>query len=595
MSGAEDEKTPKEPKITVLPVSFEQSCFDKNWILQLNKQEQFENFICLICKQVANYPIEIDCPQHKSINESPIVGENCLKQFLKVICPLQFQQGGESITCGFKGKIKELNDHLSNVCPLNMSDCWYKPFGCEHSCHKHKLSDHLSLECKFHFDLKEIKQLKLQIQLNEKKNETNATLINENIVSKKEIEQPQQDNEIKKIQRELHKLRADIESMKKETNSNGFIKSLQEKNDTFSFDLFCSSSKLFRTFSGHTSVVWSVDYSIFDDGQYLCSGSHDGTVCVWDVETTKQIRSFKGHTSHVYCAKFAPYYQHYHGINNRRPVICSSSHDKTIRFWDFETCKEFQILNGHTEWVAGIAFSPFNNGKYLCSGSHDKTIRLWDVEASKSLHVFNGHTNCVWHVEFSPLQNNNNSNNENNNAGVIGGNGYFICSGSYDNTIRLWDVETTKELTVFKGHEGCVRSVKYLQYEINTICSGSHDKSIRLWDIRSNKEIYVFKGHTHCVYAIECSPFVRSNNNNTIINSNIICSASHDNTIRFWDIRTNKQLHVIKGNENEEGGISSITFSPLKNKVKASKNTDGRVCSINLCYGSYKGPICIWG
>ncbi|ETO07462.1 hypothetical protein RFI_29931, partial [Reticulomyxa filosa] len=250
MSVVEDEKTPKETEPGV-PVPLEQSCFNKNWILQLNQPEQFENFICLMCKQVANYPIEIDCPQHDDIDESPIIGENCLKQFLKtnpnscpirhhnnciysrsvaiqrhidtlkIMCPLQFQQNSqlsnqrqqrnEELMCNFKGKIKELNNHLNNVCPLKKLDCWYKPFGCKHSCYKHKLNDHLSSEFKFHFDLivtfietlqQEIKQLKLQIQSKEKKDESNAMLMNENISLKKEIAQFQQNDEIKKIERE---------------------------------------------------------------------------------------------------------------------------------------------------------------------------------------------------------------------------------------------------------------------------------------------------------------------------------------------------------------------------------------------------------
>ncbi|ETO00844.1 WD-40 repeat-containing protein, partial [Reticulomyxa filosa] len=63
------------------------------------------------------------------------------------------------------------------------------------------------------------------------------------------------------------------------------------------FDSFCSSSKLLKTFTGHTDIVWSIDYSTFDDGQFICSGSSDKTVRVWDVDNNKQIQSFNEHSS----------------------------------------------------------------------------------------------------------------------------------------------------------------------------------------------------------------------------------------------------------------------------------------------------------
>ncbi|ETO15677.1 WD repeat-containing protein, partial [Reticulomyxa filosa] len=164
------------------------------------------------------------------------------------------------------------------------------------------------------------------------------------------------------------------------------------------------------------------------------SGSKDNTVRVWDVDNNKQIQSFDGHSSSVHCVKFSSY--HYH--NHRQNVICSSS-DKAIRFWDFKHNKRLQIFNGHTGAIYGIEFSQFNGGRYLCSGSYDKTIRLWDVETSKSLHVFNGHKRAICNNK------NDNNNNKMNNIGVIGGNGYTICSGSWDKTIRIWDIETTKQ------------------------------------------------------------------------------------------------------------------------------------------------------
>ncbi|ETO11790.1 WD repeat-containing protein [Reticulomyxa filosa] len=176
----------------------------------------------------------------------------------------------------------------------------------------------------------------------------------------------------------------------------------------------------------------------------------------------------------------------------------------------------------------------------------------------------------VWCVDISPLQINDN---KMNNIGVIGGNGYTICSGSYDKTIQIWDIETTKQLNVFKGHQNCVRSVKYGSNElINTILSGSNDKSVRLWDIRSGQQIQVFNGHTIKI----------------ILVIHVICSGSWDNTIRFWDIRSNKnELYMIKG-EEEDNGITSLKFIVLKKKENIKND-------LNLCYGSNNGPIRIWG
>ncbi|ETO12435.1 G-protein beta WD-40 repeats containing protein [Reticulomyxa filosa] len=381
------------------------------------------------------------------------------------------------------------------------------------------------------------------------------------------------DEEKKFKKRWRKKKKEEEEEEKKKENDNNDTLSKSENNEE-NCDIFPSSSKLLKTFNGHTDIVLSIDCSILDDGQFICSGSIDKAL-VWNMDTTQKIQSFRGHSGSVNCVKFSPYHYQYH----HRNAICSSSEDKTIRIWDREYGREFQIFNGHTGHVSDIEFSKFYCGRYLCSGSGDKTIRLWDVETSKSLHVFNGHIHWILCVDFSPVQSNNNNDYRSNGIGVIGGNGYTICSGSIDNTIRIWDIETTKQLNVFEGHEHWIRSVKYGPNELgviggaNTILSGSNDKSVRLWDIRSGQQIQMFNGHTSIVCAVEHLPLLVNSSQHAI------CSGSKDNTIQFWDIRSNKRLYLIKGDEKEDNGITCLKFLSLKDD------------DTNLCYGTYNGPI----
>ncbi|ETO27447.1 hypothetical protein RFI_09689 [Reticulomyxa filosa] len=623
MSKVEDEKRKKEQGLVetgVTPVSFSQQCFDRNWVSQLNKQEQISHLICLICKQVANNPVEINCHQHEDIDEALIAGENCLKQFLKdnnnscpvqphdgcqyykakamqklinelnVICRMQFKKDLETTgrneegqsdvdivtICDFKGKIKDMNEHLNTSCALKVHNCWFKKIGCKYSCLDRDLKQHLVENIEQHFELvantfkklkhiikqqqvylffDEIKQLKSEIQLNERRQIEDISKMNNNILTLKQ-ELDNQLNEIEQLKKEIQFKNDQINQIninnnnedKKESDHNHQL--LQSKS-TSNFDLFRSSSKLLNTFTGHTNIVWSIDYSTLDGGQFIFSGSEDNTVCVWDVNSNKQIQLFDGHLSEVYCVKFSQYHRH----NHRQNVICSSSNDKTIRFWDFKHNKQLQIFNGHTDSVCGIEFSSFNNGRYLCSGSYDTTIRLWDVETSKSLHVFKGHEDWVWCVDISPLQSNNNSDN--------------------------------------KRHEDIVRSIKYGSNELrNTILSGSRDKSVRLWDIRSGEQTQVFNGHTNQIWAVEYSSFLIRHSDG-FVGSNVICSGSHDNTIRFWDIRSNKkELYMIKGDQKEDNGIICLKFISFKKK---EKHNEQKLNDINLCYGSRNGLIRVWG
>ncbi|ETO30178.1 hypothetical protein RFI_06942 [Reticulomyxa filosa] len=251
----------------VTPVSFNQQCFDRNWVSQLNNREQIGHFICLICKQVANNPVEISCTQHDGMDEILIAGENCLKQFLNnnnntcpvqhhdgckyhkvkamqrlinemnVICQMQFNQdlktterneegqtdGKMTVICDFKGKIKDMNEHLNHSCALKLSNCWFKQFGCEYTCLNIDLKQHLIENIKQHFDLvinkfklmqqiikqqqDEITQLKSEKELNDKKQNEDALILQQltKEIFNKDIQSSDENNEDRLVEKPAKK------------------------------------------------------------------------------------------------------------------------------------------------------------------------------------------------------------------------------------------------------------------------------------------------------------------------------------------------------------------------------------------------------
>ena len=101
--------------------------------------------------------------------------------------------------------------------------------------------------------------------------------------------------------------------------------------------------------------------------------------------------------------------------------------------------------------VTSVAFSP--DGNTVVSGSFDITIKLWDVSTGVALQTWTGHTYYVTSVAFSP-------------------DGNTVVSGSSDNTIKLWNVSSGVVLQTWTGHTSNVNSVAFSP-DGNTVVSGS--------------------------------------------------------------------------------------------------------------------------
>ncbi|MBS0498260.1 MAG: AAA family ATPase, partial [Proteobacteria bacterium] len=159
-------------------------------------------------------------------------------------------------------------------------------------------------------------------------------------------------------------------------------------------------------------------------------------------------------------------------------------------------------LRGHESLVNNAQFAP--DGKTIVTASQDNTARLWDAASGKELAVLRGHESLVNNAQFAP-------------------DGKTIVTASADKTARLWDAASGKELAVLRGHENSIRNAQFSP-DGQSIVTASYDKTARLWDAVSGKELAVLRGHESLVNNAQFAP-----------DGKTIVTASADKTARLWD------------------------------------------------------------
>jgi WD40 repeat protein len=186
---------------------------------------------------------------------------------------------------------------------------------------------------------------------------------------------------------------------------------------------------------------------------------------------------------------------------------------------------EVFVQLGHFGDVTSVAFSP--DGKYALSGSEDQTLKLWDISSGKEIRNFTGHSRSVYSVAFSP-------------------DGKYALSGSWDGTLKLWNISSGKEIRSFTEDSDFVNSVAFSP-DGKYALSGSGDNT-KLWEISSGKEIRRFTGHSDSVQSVAFSP-----------DGKYALSGSGDNTLKLWEISSGKEIRRLTGHFDS---VHSVAFSP---------------------------------
>ncbi|OPX87528.1 MAG: translocation protein TolB [Pelotomaculum sp. PtaB.Bin104] len=193
-------------------------------------------------------------------------------------------------------------------------------------------------------------------------------------------------------------------------------------------------------------------------------------------------------------------------------------------------------LEGNGLFVNSVTFSP--DGQLLASGSNDDKVILWEVESGKPVHtlLYGEH---VCSVAFSP-------------------DGRLLASCGFDSKVKIWEVESGKLVRTLKENGDIVMCVAFSP-DGQLLAVANYYKTIKLWEVESGWHVRTLKGHGGSVTFVTFSPDGR-----------LLASSSFDKTIKLWEVESGKPVHTLEGHGDI---VMCVEFSP-DGRLLASGSSD---------------------
>jgi guanine nucleotide-binding protein subunit beta-2-like 1 protein len=257
-----------------------------------------------------------------------------------------------------------------------------------------------------------------------------------------------------------------------------------------------------RRLKGHSHFVQ--DVAISSDGQFALSGSWDGTLRLWDLNSGQTTRRFIGHTKDVLSVAFS--------ADNRQ--IVSGSRDKAINLWNTLGQLKFVLTDdGHKEWVSCVRFSPNTQIPLIVSAGWDKVVKVWNLQTCKLRTNLIGHTGYVNTVTVSP-------------------DGSLCASGGKDGVAMLWDLNEGRHLSSLDAgdiiHALVFSPVRYW------LCAATAS-AIKIWDLESKvivDELKLNIQQSKKAIPIQCISLAWSQPD-----GQTLYAGYTDNSIRVWQVQ----------------------------------------------------------
>lgn len=209
-----------------------------------------------------------------------------------------------------------------------------------------------------------------------------------------------------------------------------------------------------------------------------------------------------------------------------------------------------RTLKGHANGVMCLQFAErLATVKYpvLITGSYDHTVRVWNMAEGKELRCIQGHTRAIRALQFDEVK---------------------LITGSMDSTLRIWNWRTGECLKELRGHSA---GVVALAFDDDVIVSGSVDTTVRVWNLRS-QDSFVLRGHLDWVNSVllwddptraEAGHGPNADPLN-IPAGKMLFSASDDGIVRLWDLANRVCVRSFTGHAGQIQSLKLIMVDQSK-------------------------------
>jgi WD40 repeat protein/energy-coupling factor transporter ATP-binding protein EcfA2 len=250
---------------------------------------------------------------------------------------------------------------------------------------------------------------------------------------------------------------------------------------------------------------WSC--AISPDGQHLALGFSDGSLQMFSLHDSVVSSVWKKdeiHTNGIQRISFFPDGSH----------LITASFDNTAKLIQAETGDVMQTFKGHDDIIHAVSVSP--NGRLIATASYDGRIGLFQ-RGQDTGNFVKAHDGKVYALDFDCT-------------------GNYLVSSGIDGKTKRWQLQNN-QLTYLREIAACNERIMWTAFSPDgrRIVSVGRDQLIHVFDVQTSKEIATFVGHENSILRAAFTP-----------DGGQVVSVSADATIRVWDIETRSALFTLR-------------------------------------------------